>query len=311
MIDLTAIIDMGSNTFNLLVVRENEDGTPLYVYKTKKPVKLGQGGIGQNRIADDAIERAHEAIESFVSVAKGYECATIKAFATSAIRSAENGSSVIDQLSKEYGLNIEVIDGLREAQLIYKGARAAVELTEKPALIMDIGGGSVEFILANRETVFWQNSYDLGITRLREKFNIPDKIEKIDRENLEFFLDQTTNELFESLAQYPANTLIGASGSFEAFAKMIEAQKENAFDEKASSYEFGDEFQPLIDALIGSDREKRESWPGLEEMRIDTIHIAACLVRYLLDKKTFEHHWLSQFALKEGAWFEIKAQEHG
>jgi len=148
----TGIIDIGTNTFNLLI--EDENGRIFY--NDKIPVKLGKGGIDKNIIAPDAFERGLVALTRFREICVEKEANQIFAFATSAVRSANNGQEFVRQAEEKAGIKINVIDGDREALFIFEGVRKAINIGNTPAMIVDIGGGSTEIVIANQTEVLWE-----------------------------------------------------------------------------------------------------------------------------------------------------------
>ena len=153
-----AVIDMGTNTFHLLLVElhGNEFKT---IYKEKIAVKLGQGGITQNLIAPEAEKRALHTLGHFKNLIDGESISQVFAFATSAVRNATNGPDFVNRVREQLGIQIHVISGDEEAQLIYEGIHFSGALDERTTLMMDIGGGSVEFIIGNAQEAFWKQSF--------------------------------------------------------------------------------------------------------------------------------------------------------
>ena len=160
-----AIIDLGTNTFNLLIC-DKKDESDKIIFKNKISVKLGEGGIDKGIIADAPYQRGIKALEDHLNTIKKYEVDKHRAFATSAIRSTKNGSDFVREVFEKLALKIEVIDGDKEAELIYQGVKKAILFDLDYKLIMDIGGGSTEFIIANAKGVRWKKSYLLGVSRL-------------------------------------------------------------------------------------------------------------------------------------------------
>jgi len=120
-----AAIDLGTNTFNLLVADADAKNF-REIYRDKKAVKLGQHGITQHKIPDDAIVRGISAIKEYIKIITPPGIDKILAVATSAVRSTENGVAFTKTLNNEFGLDIRIIDGDKEAELIYYGIRKAV-----------------------------------------------------------------------------------------------------------------------------------------------------------------------------------------
>lgn len=297
-----AIIDLGTNTFNLLIVEGEADGSYKILHADKQPVKLGQGGITKKLIAEDAFERGIVAVKQYVGVAHDYQVNRIFAFGTSAVRGASNGQEFIKALSEKAGVEVEVVSGDREAEYIYYGVRQAIDLGDKTSLIMDIGGGSTEFILCNAHQIFWKGSYDLGVTRLLELFTPADPVTIEDVDQLEGYFDEVLEPLFKAVETYPTGTLVGSSGSFDSFAEMITWQMHQpSVLEGKTGYEFDLlEFSKLHQYLLISTLDQRLQMKGLIQMRADTIALAGIFVNYILQKLHLSRMRLSTYALKEG-----------
>ena len=165
-----AVIDCGTNTFNLLVADLGENGEWKTVFKMNSPVKLTPGGPSKS-IAVNRIARAVDVMRAYYHHTINYEVQETYAFATSAFRSTENGRKLRDLIEERTKINVEIIDGDREAQLIFQGVVYSGLLDSSPALIMDIGGGSTEFIIANNEQQLWKKSFQIGVSRVFNRFN--------------------------------------------------------------------------------------------------------------------------------------------
>lgn len=297
-----AIIDLGTNTFNLLVVEGSEDASYKILHADKQPVKLGQGGITKKLIAPDAFERGVVAVKYYVGVAHEYKVDRIFAFGTSAVRGASNGLDFVNALKDETGVDVQVVSGDKEAEYIYYGVRQAINLAGDTSLIMDIGGGSTEFIICNADEIFWKGSFDLGVTRLLELFTPSDPVTIEDVDHLEIHFEDVLEPLFDAIKSYPSSILVGSSGSFDSFAEMIAWQMHNPrVLEGKTGYEFDLlEFSKLHQYLLLSTLDQRLQMKGLIQMRADTIALAAIFVNYILQKLHLNRMRLSTYALKEG-----------
>ena len=136
------IIDCGTNTFNLLVAEVTEDNVWSVLFENKIPVKLGAGGFEKKTIVPSRFIRGLDALHCHANNMRNFEVSKAFAFATSAVREAENGNDFVKVAKEQTGISIDVIDGQKEAELIWKGIRQTIDLGDSPALIMDIGGGS-------------------------------------------------------------------------------------------------------------------------------------------------------------------------
>jgi exopolyphosphatase/guanosine-5'-triphosphate,3'-diphosphate pyrophosphatase len=197
-----AIIDLGTNTFNLLVAQSNGSGKYNIIHESKYPVKLGEGGLTKKIITPAAWQRGIDAIEKHMQTAKGLSAEKFFAFATSATRDASNGKEFVAEIYNRFGLKIEVIDGSREATLIYKGVRQAIDLGDECDLILDIGGGSNEIILANSKEIFWLKSFDLGVSRLMQLFNPSDPITNEQIATIESHIQKELTPLFDAVKKH-------------------------------------------------------------------------------------------------------------
>lgn len=297
-----AIIDLGTNTFNLLISDRLENGQYNTVFKTKIPVKLGQGGIDKGIISSDAFERGIKALKEHQQSINEYQTHKYRAFATSAIRSTKNGHEFVKEAKQSLGIDIEVIDGNKEAELIYYGVREVIKFESSYDLIMDIGGGSTEFIIANSNGVAWAKSYPLGVSRLKELFKPSDPISKPDINGIIQFIDESLVDLFEALSKSPCLRLVGSSGSFDSIVEMIAHQFQDPERvRQKSAVIHSEEFAWLYDYLIDSDIDKRLNTPGLVPMRADMIVISVIFIHYILKKTDIYSIKRSKYALKEGA----------
>ena len=187
---MVAIIDMGTNTFNLVIASYNNLSFKINSID-KIVVKLGEGGISNAKISEVAQIRGLEALCLFRTTIDSQHIDQIEIYATSALRSASNSKYFLDKIYNDTGFVPDIIDGKREAEFIYEGVKAAIELNEKPDLIVDIGGGSVEFIIANRQEISWLDSFEIGAQRLKDHFHQIDPINKESINDLDKFLDNS------------------------------------------------------------------------------------------------------------------------
>lgn len=142
---------MKCNTFHLLIAQIIDDVEYDIVYRESIFVRIAKDGI--NPISELAIDRALKTLDHFVHVMKSYDISDIRVVATEAIRSASNGDVLVDKAMELWDLPIVTISGEEEAKLIFEGTIHAIPAYEEPFLIMDIGGGSVEFIISDGKSI--------------------------------------------------------------------------------------------------------------------------------------------------------------
>jgi len=298
-----AVIDCGTNTFNLIIIELLNQKKYERIYSTRIAVKLGEGAINKGYIAREAFLRGIEAIAVFRQKFGEFKVDRVMAFATSAIRDASNGAEFVKEVREKFNIEIQVIDGNREAELIYFGIREAVKLGEGISLIMDIGGGSNEFILANNKKIFWKQSFNIGAARLLEKFKHSNPITITEKNEIEAYLKEQLQPLLEASMKIAPVELVGSSGAFESLVEMIHGELggEPLTPEK-TEYEpdLAEHFK--ISALVQtSTLEERKKIRGLHPIRFDMIVVSCIMVDLILNLLQFKKMRVSTYSLKEGA----------
>ncbi|MCD6065707.1 MAG: Ppx/GppA phosphatase [Bacteroidetes bacterium] len=300
-----AVIDLGTNTFNLLIADIGAKGHGRIV-SDRIPVKLGEGTINSGFISPGPFQRGLDALSRYRELIEKHDVDIIRAFATSAIRSASNGADFVQQAKDKYGIWVEIIDGDREAELIHKGVALAVELQQTPSLIMDIGGGSTEFIICNKQKVFWKKSFQLGAARLLEKFNPEDPISESTRAALRSYIEGSVKELSDAVAEYKPTELIGSSGAFDSFVEMIacEYNTEGLSDEKTEYQIDLNNYKKVSAQTVRSTLAERMQMKGLIPIRVDMIVLSFLFVDFILQQYAIKTFKVSTYSLKEGVIFE-------
>lgn len=300
----TAILDLGTNTFNLLV--RSADGA--LVFSDKVAVRLGAGGLRDGVITPEAAQRAVEAVAQHVRSARAYGAARSFAFATSAMRSTANGAELAARIERETGQPVNVIDGDQEAAFIAAGVRQAwPELSERH-LIMDIGGGSTEFILCEAGRTLWAASFALGVTRLFERFLPSDPPTPAEWSALDAYLDRELEPLWTALSAHPCALLLGSSGSFDTLFNVMARRNGRAELELGQVRAEFDlrQWDATSKAVQSATTEARLLMPGMLAMRAETLHLSARQIDLVLARLNARRMLLSGYALKEGVWSSIQ-----
>jgi exopolyphosphatase / guanosine-5'-triphosphate,3'-diphosphate pyrophosphatase len=300
-----AIIDCGTNTFHLMIV-SIEDGSTNVIFKEKVAVKIGEGGINKKIIQPAAIDRALTTIKYFNSVIIEHNVKRTYGFATSAFRNAENGNLLKDLILKKTSIEINIISGDREAQLIFNGVNNALNIGENPALVMDIGGGSVEFIIGSSSKVYWKGSFEIGAQRLVDLFHKTDPINNDEINELNSYLEIKLPELSNALNQWKPKTLVGSSGTFDTLSDIYSLKEGLIISEDQTEVPLTlAAYWEIHKEIIQKNRLERLRIPGMIEMRVDMIVVASILINFILVKYPFENLRASTHALKEGVLAEI------
>jgi len=292
---LKAVIDLGTNTFNLLIAEVSND-TLNIVHSEKIAVMLGLDGINQNLLTEEAKNRALIALEKFTIVAEKKKVKSIIGIGTSALRGAKNSNQFCDEVYTKLGLNIQIITGLEEAEYIYNGV-LWLHNFKRRELIMDIGGGSTEFIVANDSGVEFACSADIGVSRVFQMLNKPSVLSNDFVDSCIRFFDENVSK---QLLRYDVKTLIGSSGSFETFYEMIYKRKFSASSQLVNINK-----QRLLDVInwtINSSLEEREEHEWIVPMRKEMLPIAALKIKWIIDSFEIDEIFVSPYSLKEGAF---------
>jgi exopolyphosphatase / guanosine-5'-triphosphate,3'-diphosphate pyrophosphatase len=296
-----AILDLGTNTFHLLIA---EKSTPTYtiLHRERMAVRLGRGGINNDTILPDALERALAALATFRKIIEHWQVEKIYGFGTSALRNARNGKAIVEEIHSRTGIHVEIISGEQEAQLIYQGVNLALKLGDEPALVVDIGGGSIEFIIGTGKEIYWKQSFEIGGQRLIEKFTISDPITSTEIELLNQYFEQTLKPLTEALRIHNPHTLGGSSGTFDTLSDLYCAQHNLTKGKHDAETSFSlTAFEPIYRDLISKNRKERLQMAGMLELRVDLIVVGCCLVNFLLTRYSFKTLRVSSYSLQEGA----------
>lgn len=292
--DAFAVVDLGTNTFHLLIARYVNDGLEI-IYRERHFVKLAAEGIKQ--IGDASAERALVAVTSIGTSLARYTLKNAQAFGTAALRTASNGPALRTSLSKALGLDIQLIDGQREAALIAKGVTASHPPSSN-YLIMDIGGGSVEFIVVDHGRVGFSESYPIGAQVLKQRFHMLEPFGKTQHDALNQQLETTLEHLLNHVPQ--PLTLVGASGTFDVLAALYGTSLSPLITEVP-----GKSVSALFHEVVHMDESARFADPRIPDDRADMIVVALGLIEFFVNKFPSLRILTSEYALKEGALVEM------
>ena len=290
----TAVIDLGTNTFNLLIA-DVMDSKFTVIHSEKEGVALGMGGINSNIISPEAFDRGIRALRHYNFMCIHHKAEVINAFGTSALRDATNSDLFIKQIKEELGISVNIISGEKEADLIYKGVLWSYDF-RNPGVIMDIGGGSTEFIFANKEGITDLVSLNIGVSRIFQELKLSDPLTEQDILSIVNWLDDKADGFFDDKQE---ELLVGASGSFETFYELIYNQP---FPDKLKCSEIPMKtLNNMIDWVIFSTQEDRDTNEFIIPIRKKMAPIAAVKTKWVIEKLGISRTLISRCSLKEGA----------
>lgn len=293
-----AVIDLGTNTFHLLIAEDDGADGFREIYRERRFVKLAAKGI--DTICTEAFERGLLAMMDFRDKLDEYDVATHMALGTAALRTATNGGEFIHQVQQVSGIQIQLISGSREARLIYSGVNYVVPTREESDLIMDIGGGSVEFIIVNKSGILWAHSFPVGIAVLFHNFHKSDPISMEEREIIHQFLEEQLQPLTKAIQKYQIKRLIGAAGSFDVLQQLSFQEDPN----KAITISI-DQFKAFFQTIVSATYNERLEMENLPDKRVDMIVVAFILMQHILKKTGASEIVFSPFSMKEGVLLQM------
>jgi exopolyphosphatase / guanosine-5'-triphosphate,3'-diphosphate pyrophosphatase len=293
------VIDCGTNTFHLHIVEADKNGGFKTIYKERVFVKLGAQGL--DRIGNSSFQRGVDCLFEFRKKLDEYQVEKFRAFGTETFRRAANGLDFVNYIRKEIDIDIQIISGEEEARFIQLGVMQAVPAFSGKGLIMDIGGGSVEFIIANQEKVFWAKSFPIGVQVLFSSFQKNDPISTGDLFAIEHCLENELQPLFDALHGHETPFLIGASGSFEVIEALLVETKPHPL----YSIIGVQEYYPLYYKFLKTSLSQRLQMPELPPERAELIIAAFVLIDFIIRKAGIRQIITSAYAMKEGALREM------
>ena len=220
-----AAIDIGTNSLHMIVVRVRPDLSFEVIDREKEMVRLGAGGLDGRALTPEAMHAALQVLSKFRRLADSHRVDEIIAVATSATREAENGSEFLQAIVDKTGIRARVISGTEEARLIHQAAVYGVGLAGDVAIVIDIGGGSVEITRGSGPNMEAGRSFKLGVIRLTERFIKSDPLAPRDERKLRRYIDAETGKYVSQLARQGFDRVIGTSGTIQSLGAVALAER--------------------------------------------------------------------------------------
>lgn len=297
-----AAIDIGTNSFHLIIAYLDENNKIQVIDSARKVLRLSSVSQSKNIIHQKAIDQAVAILNDFGKTAKLHK-AEIKAVATSAVREAENKSDFVKQVHNSTGIKVKVIDGETEAGLIYKGVQRAISFGDRTVLCIDIGGGSTEFIVGKKGKVLFAQSVKLGAVRFTKMFFPNYLIDENKIHNCEKYVTKELLKVVDEISKFKFDLIVGSSGTINSVAQMTNAKRNKEVSRnELNAYKFSKEDLEIIRTKILNAKtlEERKQIKGLEEKRADVIPAGVILLSSILNMLDIQNLTVSSYALREG-----------
>jgi exopolyphosphatase / guanosine-5'-triphosphate,3'-diphosphate pyrophosphatase len=301
-----AALDLGTNSFHLVVARHQGAQRFEVIAREKEMVRLGQGATDMKHLSASAIARAVDSIARMAQIAHTHKAQHLRAVATSATREADNADEFLAEVAARTGVEIEVISGIEEARLIYLGILQAVPVYDKRCLLIDIGGGSTELLIGERSEMLTARSFKLGAVRLTDRFFPGGRIVEGAVEACRAYLHSVLVHFDSEIAEYGYDTVVASSGTAETLARMIHAQRGGNSLRTYNNMDFTRaEVSDITTRICGaSDSAERSRLPALEASRADIAVAGALILEQIVERYEIPVVTFSEAALREGVLVE-------
>ena len=290
-----AAIDIGSNSVHMIVAEIDGDGNFEVIAREKEMARLGERSLADGFLNEAAQQRGLTALAAFKRTAESFGVTDIIAYATSATREARNGQAFIDRVFDEVGIQARIIEGTEEGRLIYLGAREVFDFGSRRAMIIDIGGGSVELILADQRREYLVYSLKLGVRRLHEGFLRSDPPTEEDLDELRSHIRSKVEYVVRKCRRRGFDVVLGSSGTAKVLARITSGHTGNG-----TTFTARDDLATTVAQLSGLRSEDRGSVPGVDDKRRDAILEGALLMLTLLESFGASGFEYCDAALREG-----------
>jgi exopolyphosphatase/guanosine-5'-triphosphate,3'-diphosphate pyrophosphatase len=295
-----AAIDIGTNSLHMIVVRVRPDLSFEVIDREKEMVRLGAGGLDGRALTPEAMHAALQVLSKFRRLADSHRVDEIIAVATSATREAENGSEFLQAIVDKTGIRARVISGTEEARLIHQAAVYGVGLDGDAAIVIDIGGGSVEITRGSGPNMEAGRSFKLGVIRLTERFIKSDPLAPRDERKLRRYIDAETGKYLSQLAREGFERVIGTSGTIQSLGAVALAERGSSSTTLRNRRITTKQLRRSQKLLVARDIQERLKVPGLEPRRADLAVAGSILLDQVLRRLGATDITLCDLSLREG-----------
>jgi exopolyphosphatase/guanosine-5'-triphosphate,3'-diphosphate pyrophosphatase len=296
-----AALDLGSNSFHLLVADAHPDGTFEPLVRDKETLRLADIVATTGRIGDEASSHAVEVVRRFRALAESVDAQEIVACATSALREADDSAAVVDHIESETGVRIDVISGKEEARLIFAAVRASVVIDPGPALALDLGGGSLELMVGDQGGLAWSTSVKLGAARLTAELVRGDPPTSGDQRRLSRRVTSLLAPVADEIDSLGPTTLIGSSGTLCALVRMAAARRSGSIPPSVNQLQVRrKDLLAVHDQIMGLTAAERQRLPGVDARRADLLPAGSTLLTAVMELSGLDDVTGCEWALREG-----------
>jgi exopolyphosphatase/guanosine-5'-triphosphate,3'-diphosphate pyrophosphatase len=299
---VVSFIDIGTNSVRLLVVRLNPNHSYSILSQQKQQVRLGEGEFEEEEILPDAIERLVVVCKKFTELAQSFNTEEFVAVATSAMREAANQQEILHLLRHESRLDVRVISGQEEARLIYLGVSSGINLEDQQAFFIDIGGGSTEIAIGDKQNYQFLDSFKLGAIRLSNHYLSGNVTEPVLPEGYKKIQQHVRDAIIHSLKKInrqKPELAVGSSGTIMNLAEIAQKafHQDGNYVENVLTYK---DLRKVIDLLCSRPLDQRRKIPGINPERADIIIHGAAILDVFMKELSFNSIMITSRGLQDG-----------
>jgi exopolyphosphatase/guanosine-5'-triphosphate,3'-diphosphate pyrophosphatase len=296
-----AALDLGSNSFHLLVADAHSDGTFEPLVRDKEMLRLGSVVAATGQIGEAAGAAAVDVVRRFRAQAESLEAEELVVCATAALREARDSALIVDRIETETGTKVRVISGREEARLIFGAVRASVVIDPGPALALDLGGGSLELMVGDASRLAWSTSLKLGVGRLTTDLVRGDPPNAGDRRRLVHAVSTAIGRVLPDIAKLEPRLAIGSSGTLETLVRLAAGRRGGPVPASVNQLMVtARELDVLTQDLLRMTSAERAALPGVDSRRADLLPAGALLAMTVLDLTGLVEFVGCEWALREG-----------
>lgn len=293
-------IDVGSNAIRMVVGSVSPDQDQVEVIENIRiPVRLGQDVFSIGHIGEPTMQAAMDAFLRFHKMADQFEVRQMRAVATSAMREAENSDILIDRIIQKTGIQVEIISGEEEARLVHLAVGKAINLQHKKAVLIDIGGGSIEVVISQGDKILITESYDMGTVRLLR--NLDDSAQRSFRELLREYTQSVRHHIKQELGKVKLDLCIGTGGNPEELGDL----RKKIFKRDSNQLVTVSELESLEEKFSNMTVEQRMKKLNLRPDRADVILPATMMLYMIAREAHVKEIQIPRVGLKDGVLWDM------
>ncbi|HVA74678.1 MAG TPA: Ppx/GppA phosphatase family protein [Acidimicrobiales bacterium] len=294
-------IDLGSNSFHLLVADTSGPGKLRPVAREKKALRLGDLVARYGSISDVAADEAVLTVRQLRNRAISSGAHFVFAAATSAFRDAPNGREVLDRIELETGVHVKLIDGCEEGRLVFEAVQSSVDLADEPVVCLDLGGGSLEIVVGNQDEILWSASLPLGVARLRAQLLSSDPPDPQQGRRLSEHVTQVITSKAGPAFGFRPRLMVGAGGTFRSIGRMVASERNSTIPASINGMVIDrSELLAVSERLHRLTADMRRQLPGIGRRRSELAPAGALIVLAALEVFGHDQITVAEWTLREG-----------